>query len=151
MIIDSFEKCIQIYLPILEPLLESIPQVHILLCLWGIHPKLITGNSHGSRNPQNNLFLATFFTSLISAAKGIASFLQKGPCRLVSDIGLFGGMGTMGFIFLCLNISLTLVGKNFLLFWAYNIAGRSNSDEKVMLYWACFNIVPQFILVSSST
>ena len=65
-------------------------------------------------------FIATFATSLISASKGIASFLLDGPCKLVSKNGLFGGLGSMGFIFLCLNIIATLIGKGLMLAFTYN-------------------------------
>ena len=121
--------------------------MHILLCLWGIHPKLISGDEKFGSPYENPLFFATFITSLISASKGIASFLLEGPCKLLPKKGLFGGMGTMGFIFLCLNVTFTIVGKGFLLGIAYSWAGN-RADVKVVLYWACFNVLPQFILVS---
>ena len=119
-----------------------------MLCLWGIHPKLITGQKFIEYG-INSFFFATFIMSLISASKGIASFLLEGPCKLLPKKGLFGGMGTMGFIFLCLNVTSTIVGKGFLLFGAYDVASRnSNADGTVALYWVCFNLLPQLILVS---
>ena len=128
-------------------MLESIPQVLILLCLCGQEPKLISGHNYFyNYTLLNTFFFATLFTSVISAAKGIASFLLEGPCKLLSKKGLSGGLGTMGFFFLYLNITSTLLGKGFLLAGAYGAA--SNADEKVVLYWACFNLLPQLILVS---
>ena len=103
--------------------------MHILLSLWGLNPKLITGQLNFEIYDIDPLFLATFATSLISASKGIASFLMDGPCKLVPKNGLFGGLGTMGFIFLCLNIIVTLIGKGIMLALAYTGAG-----EKVITY-----------------
>ena len=103
-----------------EPIIESVPQVHILLCLWGQNPKLITGQSDIGFDHIDPLFFATFTTSVISASKGMASFLLDGPCKLVPKNGLFGGLGSMGFIFLCLNIIATLIGKGLMLAFTYN-------------------------------
>ena len=135
--------------------MESIPQVLILLCLSGQEPKLITGQEHFDGRTFNTFFFAKFSISVISAAKGIASFLLEGPCKLLSKKGLFGGMGTMGFFFLCLNITTTSLGKGFLLgatygAYLYGTAESiySHSNETIVLYWACFNLLPQLILVS---
>ena len=103
-----------------EPIIESVPQVHILLCLWGQKPRLITGKQNFGFYDIDLLFLATFATSIISASKGIASFLMDGPCKLVPKNGLFGGLGTMGFIFLWLNIITTIIGKGLMLAFTYN-------------------------------
>ena len=112
-----------------EPLIESVPQVHILICLWAQNPRLITGHWRFGLYgiDPDPLFCATFVTSLISAAKGIASFLLEGPCKLVPKKGLFGGMGTMGYIFLCLNITSTLIGKGFMLAVSFD----NGSNKKV--------------------
>ena len=111
--------------------------MHILLCLWGQHPRLITGKfAFYGIDP---LFFATFATSLISAAKGIASFLLEGPCKLVPKKGLFGGMGTMGYIFLCLNITSMLLGKGLMLAFSYGgeivrLTGRKVNTANVTNY-----------------
>ena len=159
-----------------EPLIESVPQIHILLCLWAQNPKLITGQQYFGFAGIDPFFCATLVTSIISAAKGIVSFLLEGPCKLVPKKGLFGGLGTMGFIFLCLNITSILIGKGLMLASSYylgigrnfrktkvNAANVSKipqfrthiailhnffQDYTVVIYWACFNILPQFILVS---
>ena len=130
-------------------------QYHILLCLWGQHPKLISGDIYFSFDAifrgmyENPLFFAKFQTSMISASKGMANFFLEGPCKLLPQKGLFEGMGTMGFIFLCLNISITVHAKSTLLVMAYvHASTNSNADEKVALYWFCFNLLPQLILVS---
>ena len=95
-----------------EPILESIPQVHIILCLWGQNPQLISGRNISERS----LFIATFVSSVFSAAKGLGDFLLNGPCKLVPNDGLFGGMGKMGYIFLVINIAATICGKGLTLF-----------------------------------
>ena len=102
--------------------------MHILLCFWVQNPQLITGQRYLALwdNQIDPLFFATFITSVISAAKGIASFFLEGPCKMVPKEGLVGGMGTMGFIFLCLNITSTLIGKGSMLAISYTPSyGRS--------------------------
>jgi len=138
----------------LEPIIESVPQVHILLCLVGMNPILITGKSFrvvGFDFYGAPLFFATFVTSIISASKGIASFLLDGPCKLVPKNGLFGGLGTMGFIFLWLNIIATLLGKGSVLAYSYTLYGGplqylQYKDYIYAIYWVCFYLLPQFIL-----
>ena len=71
-----------------EPILESLPQVFIILCLWRQNPQLISGQSAS----ENIFFYATFASSVLSAAKGLADFLLNGPCKLLPNDGLFGGM-----------------------------------------------------------
>ena len=94
-----------------EPILESLPQVHILLCLWGKNPDLfIVG-----QGSEALLFWAAVASSVISAAKGIADFLLFGPCNLVPRDGFAEGRVKMGFIFLLLNIISTMCGKGVIL------------------------------------
>ena len=90
-----------------EPVLESLPQVHIILCLWGQNPQLISGRNISERS----LFIATFVSSVFSASKGLGDFLLNGPCKLLPNDGLVGGMGKMGYIFLLINIAFTLCAK----------------------------------------
>ena len=106
--------------------------MHILLCLWGQNPRLITGQTYFNLLWYiDPLFFATFVTSIISSAKGIASFLLEGPCKLVPKKGLFGGMGTMGYIFLCLNITSTLIGKGLMLAFSFDRTIVERTDRKV--------------------
>ena len=91
--------------------MESLPQVFVILCLWGQNPELIIG-----RNTSEAIFfIATFASSVLSAAKGVADFLLNGPCKLLPGDGLFGGMGKMGYIFLVMNIAITITGKGIFL------------------------------------
>ena len=91
-----------------EPFLEAVPQIHILLILWVLNPKITF-----FVNPE--LFIATFSTSVITATLGIAKFLKIGPCRLVPDQGPLGGHGTLAFLMLMLNIASTIVSKGIML------------------------------------
>ena len=120
-----------------------MPQVHILLCLWAQNPKLITGQRKFRLTDIDPLFFATFITSLFSAAKGIASFLLEGPCKLVPKKGLFGGLGTMGFIFLCLNITSILIGKGLMLASSYYL-GIGRNFRKTKVNAANVSKIPQF-------
>ena len=91
--------------------MESLPQVFVILCIWGLNPELIAG-----RNTSEVIFfIATFASSVLSAAKGVADFLLNGPCKLLPADGLFGGMGKMGYIFLVINIAMTIFGKGIIL------------------------------------
>ena len=105
----------------------------ILGMLWSFRPRMIAGQhkfdisilkgpTSGLFN-TNPLFLATFFSSLVSASKGMAEFLLQGPCRLLTKDGLFGGIGTFGFLLLTLNISLSMLGKLTLIAVAYGGTG----------------------------
>ena len=99
--------------------------MHILLCLWGQNPGLISGQRRFDLL-DNPLFFATLLTSFTSAAKGIASFLLNGPCTMIPKKGLFGGMGTMGFIFLFFNIASTLVVKGAMLVFSFTFIHQRN-------------------------
>ena len=91
--------------------MESLPQVFVILCIWGQNPELITG-----RNTSEAIFfIGTFASSVLSAAKGMADFFLNGPCKLLPGDGLFGGMGKMGYIFLVINIAMTIFGKGIFL------------------------------------
>ena len=134
--------------------------MHIFLIIWGMHPKLITGTGLG--HPAQGifklldmdldpLFLATHLTSVISASKGIADFLMNGPCKLVPNEGLCGGMGRMGYILLCLNIGLTLWGKGILIRMAHKFDGMTIIPIfNAGIYWMFLNAFPQLLLVRTN-
>ena len=58
---------------------------------------------------------------MFSAAKGLADFLLNGPCKLLPNDGLFGGMGKMGYIFVLINIATTICGKGISLSLVNNV------------------------------
>ena len=72
------------------------------------------------------LFWTTFSLSVFSATFGIAKFLKVGPCRLVSSHGPLGGIGSIGFLTLMLNIASTLVLKGNML-----AESRSYPDQNI--------------------
>ena len=112
--------------------MESLPQVFVILCLWGQNPELIIG-----RNTSEAIFfIATFASSVLSAAKGMADFLLNGPCKLLPADGLFGGMGKMGYIFLLINIAFTLCAKGA----TFEITYYPHSIKNVSLFLTYINI-----------
>ena len=60
---------------------------------------------------DGDLFAATIIMSILSASKGLTTFLKDGPCPLLPKKGFCGGYGHCGFILLFFNICFTLVGK----------------------------------------
>ena len=114
----------------------------ILGTLWIFEPRMIAGQDkfsityRGLGVDMNPWFLATFFSSLFSAAKGIAQFLLHGPCTLLTKDGHFSGMGTFGFLLLTLNIILSIVCKLELGGLAYGGYFKSQSifDHKVSFF-----------------
>ena len=117
-----------------EPILESLLQVCILWCLYSNNPnpQLLSGQN----TTENVLFIATFSSSLFSAAKGLADFLLNGPCKLLPNDGLFGGMGKMGYIFLLINIAFTLCAKGA----TFEITYYPHSIKNVSLFLTYINI-----------
>ena len=122
-----------------EPLLESVPQVFILFALVCQNPDVIYGG-------DATWFWVTFSTSIVSAAKGIATLLKEGPCKLVPNQGLLGGYGLIGFILLFFNVGITLIGKGSTLLGV--TADPSKSQLSMIVAWACFTFLPSLIFVS---
>merc|ERR1719492_551355 len=52
----------------------------------------------------------------------------------------------MGFIFLCLNIIATLIGKGSILAFSYGHSTITIVDFTVAIYWICFYLLPQLIM-----
>ena len=94
-----------------EPFLEAVPQVFVLLALWLYDDSLIKLIV----NQNYELFLASFVSSVITSTFGVAKFLRIGPCRLVSEDGLLGGYGSLGFILVFISVGSTGVSKGTLL------------------------------------
>ena len=82
---------------IIEPFLESIPQIHILLTIWTLNDDIYFGEEKecidalSAGNINAIRFVISFSTSLFSAASGISKYLRSGPCRLFPKKGFFGG------------------------------------------------------------
>ena len=135
-----------------EPLIESIPSVHILLCLYFQEPsnsQLIGDNL--------KLFWIAFGSSVFTAAFGIAKVLKVGSCRLVPNEGLLGGYAQLGFILLFINILFTFMTKGLLLgFTGFLFVFSSTSKSAYSLLqivgiWIGLNVLPQFLYVSIIT
>ena len=123
-----------------EPMLESIPQTHILLCLAGQNRSIIIGK-------DSIQFWLTFATSFMSAAFALSKFLKTGPCRLIPDVGRLGGFLEKGFICLQVNVALTILIKGANL--AAGLDYRQSSGKKwIGITWILLNILPQLIYVS---
>ena len=117
---------------------------------------MIQGNEHTgtiSFDPKDVdfLYMATFISSLLSAAKGIASFLMDGPCILLSKEGPLGGMGKMGFIFLYINILITMMAKGLLIYFGYSDPNNLKLESpKPAINWIFSILFPHLLLVSST-
>jgi hypothetical protein len=100
-----------------------VPQVHILLFIWG------SGYFYdaGSLDAQ---FGYTFSLSVVSASLGIAKFLKLGPCRLVPGDGPLGGYCQPSFLLLVVNNAVWLVGKG--LFMAFGFTHWFNKAYYVI-------------------
>lgn len=104
----------------LEPILESVIQMHIVLCIFGLRWEILYKDNY---NPFNKVgffdslefFIFTFTLSVVSASKGLTDFLLHGPCKLLPTTGKIDGMGTIGYLLLFLNIAATMVAKGVLL------------------------------------
>jgi hypothetical protein len=117
-------------------LIEAVPQVHILLFLWG--------SGYFELSDQ---FFVTFSLSVVSASLGIAKFLKLGPCRLVPGDGPLGGYCRPSFLLLVLNIAAWLVCKGVLLVLGMeDIPGYTRNN--IALIWVAIFLLPQLALVS---
>ena len=132
----------------LEPMLESIPQTHILLCLAGQNRALVIGT-------DTTQFVVTFATSFLSASFALSKFLKTGPCRLVPDVGRLGGFFERGFLCLLVNIAFTILIKGanlttgLLEHFRPGSSGSSKTQDKwISIYWVLLNMLPQMIYVS---
>ena len=142
-------RLFNIFLNFLEPFIESIIQVYILLALLFYKPKLITGENQ-------TLFAITFSSSILSASLGISKFLVFGPCRISS-----GAYFQIRFFLIFCNVLFTLLAKGFLLTSSLcksQIGAKfyDNCDDALgrgkinfIIFWNCFVLLPQLIFVSN--
>ena len=120
-----------------EPFLESVPQVHIILMVTiGTFAKTV--------DPEAPLAIATFTSSVFSAALGITKFFSVGPCRLIPYDKI-----NLGFFLLMVNIACCLVGKGVLLSLTVNHRGVRRSFKTIAVgVWISSCILPQMVFVS---
>ena len=118
-----------------EPFLESVPQVHIIL--------MVTIGAFGKTvDPGAPLAIATFTSSVFSAALGITNFFSVGPCRLIPYDRM-----NLGFFLMMLNVASCLVGKGLLLGIASGARGSAGFAYAIGT-WVSLSIVPQVVFVS---
>ena len=99
-------------------------------------------------NPQFNILLQSqsLYGQYLECLGYIT--LKTGPCKLVPNEGRLGGYMNRGFIFLFINISLTILMKGLTL--AFGSIYLETNDEKnwIAAQWILLNLVPQFFFVS---
>ena len=95
--------------------MESVPQVLVLLVLWGYDAEMISDKSleEWSLLPTKKsvFFMITFTCSVLSASHGIGCFLLYGPCQVLPQTGLLNGALRMGYFILFANVCLSWVSK----------------------------------------
>lgn len=148
-------KCDLIKKYISEPFLESIPQIIILLIMSVKDYEIIFTNKVTTWSERLPLFVVTFILSVFSATLGIAKFLKVGPCRLISSQGSLGGLGSLGFLTLWVNIASTLLLKGSMLAYSTQYVEDVNlrKEEKFkigMVYSVPILYGTSFIYVRSS-
>ena len=142
----------------LEPFLEALPQVVILLTLSILDWDIVIDGSE-------DLFFLTFFSSIFTASFGITKFLKIGPCRLIPEEGLGGGYFQIGFIVTFFNVTAMILSKAFMFVAMADLAdlasltedkykveifwdGNHYNDLKMIITWITVCFLPNLILVS---
>ena len=119
-----------------EPFLESIPQIHILMCL------IVSNNSFIS-----GYVAFTIISSVLSGGFGIAKFMKTGPCKMVpSTTGFIDGFVSLGFPAVVLSVIATVLGKGLML--PVVVEGADGIIFANVVMWMGFNLLPQMVYVS---
>ena len=119
-----------------EPFLESIPQIHILMCL------IVSNNSFIS-----GYVAFTIISSVLSGGFGIAKFFKTGPCKILPrSSGFLDGFVSLGFPAVLLSVIATLLGKGLML--PVVVEGADGIIFVNVVMWMGFNLFPQFLYVS---
>ena len=96
-------------------------------------------STKGIIDPFGLLFLATFFTSLLTATLGMAKFFKSGPIQLVPSDSYGCGFFT---IMLLMATHLILKGV------ALGAFLRNSADLALgLLVWSCFLVFPPLVFV----
>ena len=122
----------------LEPFLEAIPQVHLLIVIK-LGDFIENNEIVEVWNLQTTI---TFCLSVLTAALGITKFLKVGPCRLLPYDKI-----NLGFFLLTLNIACCLIWKGIFLGFVLTRTDVMSDTYSVML-WISVSILPQMTLVS---
>ena len=116
--------------------MESIPQIHILMCL------IVSDNSFIS-----DYVAFTIIISALSGGFGIAKFLKTGPCKIIpSSSGFLDGFVSLGFPAVVLSAIATLLGKGLML--PVVVEGTKGIIFANVVMWMGFNLIPQMVYVS---
>ena len=117
--------------------MESIPQIHVLICLLVSNSNTISGSVP-----------FTLALSIFSGGFGIAKFMKTGPCKMVpSTSGFLYGFVSLGFPAMVFSVIATFVGKGLLL-PAIAYGGPKGLIFSKVAMWMALNLLPQFIYVS---
>jgi len=116
----------------LEPFLESVPQVHIILLV------VFAGNAH--IDFYNVQTILTFSLSVFSAAFGMTKFMSVGPCRLIPYDKI-----NVGFFLVLLSNASCLVGKGILLPFSLHAPDRMETYVIKVGYWVTLSLLPSLM------
>jgi len=119
----------------LEPFLESLPQVHLIMAIVLRGPK-----SLGSLGSQS---VVTFLLSVFSACFGMSKFFNYGPSRLIPYDKM-----NLGFFVLMVNIASCFIGKALILVLAdgqFDKYRLESTSQVNVLIWCSLSLLPQMI------
>ena len=143
-----FETEVEVFLMeyffFIEPFLESIPQSHVLfvISLQSLSLRKIDHNRgvlHGAVDPLDPFFLATFFSSILSASFGVSNLLKLGPCPLIPQ-NKFGCVFFMVFF----SILCGLIAKGIMI--AFIVADKRFACLALLF---CFSYLLPMLFVST--
>ena len=137
---------------ILEPFLESVPQIYILLVIWSIDGQFggcsIVAPNAKRDDLSSALFKTTFIMSILTASLGISKFLKCGPCHFIRNDSYLMGYGTISYILLLINIWSTLVSKGFVLFFYVDPVLLPYTTRQLWRAVMILNFIPQLLHVT---
>ena len=110
-------------LPTVEPFVESVPQVFVLLGIWFATELPIIP----LYNPDDGFGWLLFVTSVLSATFGITNFLKVGPMRVVPADKYCGGFCHLSFPLVFTTVLTSLLAKGFTM-GIYMMGGPESKD-----------------------
>jgi len=118
-----------------EVFLESVMTTFVMTYILTIDSRNPDSNSRAQTHlgTYNGLALFTYFTSIISAGLGMAKSLKVGPCRILPDKGLLGGLLTGRFLLIFLSCTISLLSKAFFLMRSQNCSTSDNRLSSTIL------------------
>ena len=155
---DEEKKLLHTEIGSTEPFLEAWPTFMLMTIIWihtlfGLEGGADPANYEavfGSDDSSNNLtwFFVTYSISAFTTSFGITKLMQVGPCPVLTEEGIFGGLLNRSFIIHFLAVMFSIVTKaifvGFLLDAAFN--GESGSVGMVLTLLLTFTFLPNLIL-----